>query len=250
MRAPRQVGNQPRPWWSIGYLAPRLVALAVVVDITLRPVPVGWIGQDGYRLFYEAFARNHHFQGRVVGDISSVANLPQRVISRSESWTTDAIGFRNAGPMRDIAGIVLGDSFGVVGLSDDANLSALLGWSTGCRIYNAASHREEQEFATPTPDRVVNLARYVGMHSGLVVFERVERLPPLRVPGRRGPISGEGPHSSIGPGLGPRSRQPGGSARPPSSLSSTTGSFPTSTGDLRSRSGYSTVTGCCSTGTR
>ena len=177
MRAPRQGGSQPLPWWSIGYLAPRLVALAVVVDITLRLVPVGWIGQDGYRLPYEAFARNHHFQGRGVGDISSIANLPQRGISRSESWTTDAIGFRNAGPMRDIAGIVLGDSFG------DANLSALLGRSTGCRIYNAASHREEQELATPTPDRVVNLARYVGMDGGLVVFERVERLPPLRVPG-------------------------------------------------------------------
>ena len=30
-------------WWNVGYLAPRLIALALVLEIGLRMMPSGWV---------------------------------------------------------------------------------------------------------------------------------------------------------------------------------------------------------------
>lgn len=185
MSTPGSKGNGVLRWWSVGHLAPGLIALAVLVDLALRFVPSGWIGLDmmgmfAYRLPDEAFARNYRAQGRASGDLSSLANLPDRRIYRSVSVRTDAIGFRNAGAMRDLAGLVVGDSFSNGGSSNDGDLAAQVGQVTGCRLYNAAG--QVKEIQAPAPERLVALANYLKMRGGLVVVERLERLGPPELP--------------------------------------------------------------------
>jgi hypothetical protein len=191
------------PRWSLGYVAPRLIVLAALVDLSLRLVPSGWIGFDGlaeyaYRLPGDAFARNYHLRGQHSGNLASLANLPERRIYRSVSTTTDALGFRNAGPTVDIAGVVVGDSFANDAVSsNDEQLSSQVGRYTGCRLYNAGA-ASQPEIQQPSGARVMELARYLGMASGLVVVERVEQIERLgahefRKPTEERPVFGRAP---------------------------------------------------------
>jgi SGNH hydrolase-like domain, acetyltransferase AlgX len=204
MGTPESDGGRRVCWWNVGYLAPRLIALALVLEIGLRMMPSGWVDlglwENAYALSDEAFARNAHIETRETGDLSWLGNLPNRRIYRSMSATTDDIGFRNAGSMRNVAGIVVGDSFGIAGSSNEHDLAPQLGRRTGCPVYNATGAR--LEIQAPAPERVVELARYLGMSRGVVVVERLERLGSPPVP----KVSSETPRLGRSPSIVERAR--------------------------------------------
>jgi hypothetical protein len=97
---------------------------------------------------------------------------------------------------------VVGDSFTVgSGVDDDQNLTSQLGRRLGRRLYNAGG-------IEPDPDRILALARRLGMEEGLVIHEHHEdREPPvIPSPARRRYQRALG---AIRPPLG-RWRTPGG----------------------------------------
>jgi hypothetical protein len=120
-----------------------------MVDAALRFTSIdpltfrAWEAVSRYRPAGAAFEPNRHYRNaRSYGDLTAMGNLPALRQYRTEVFTTDALGFRNAAHVVDtrIGAILIGDSFAVgSGVSDDETLSARLGQAWGCAVYNAGS---------------------------------------------------------------------------------------------------------------
>jgi hypothetical protein len=158
---------------QIGVVVPRLLALIVVADVALRFVSVdpltfrAWEALSRFRPPGAPFEPNRrYYREQSYGDAASMGNLPDAREYHAERFTTDDRGFRNVStfPSAPPAVIVTGDSFAVgSGVSDDDTLSSTLSRLLGCDVYNAGGVDAE-------PDRLLPLARQLGMHRGLVLY--------------------------------------------------------------------------------
>ena len=165
-------------------MVPRLLAVVCLLDVGLRLTSVdpltfrAWEAMSRYRPPGAAFEPNRQYrQDRTYGDAAAMGNMPGLRQYRREVFTTDALGFRNAGDLRThgVAAIMIGDSSAVgSGVSDEETLPARLTALSGCGVYNAGS-----EDAKPDPDRVLALSQKLGMHRGLVIhlYSEIRELP-------------------------------------------------------------------------
>ena len=170
---------------GLGFVVPRLVVVIALADAGLRVLPVdpftfrAWEALKRYRPPGAAFEPSRRYHNpRSYGDLAAMGNVPELREYRAETFTTDVLGFRNAGdPWRPpVAAIVVGDSFAVgAGLNDDEDLSSGLSRFPGCRFYNAGG-------IDPDPDRILALARRLGIRSGLVIHEHQEDFDLPEVP--------------------------------------------------------------------
>jgi hypothetical protein len=114
----------------------------------------------------------HYVKEHAYGDLAAALNHPTVRQYRREEFTTDAWGYRNppssraSTPAPEV--ILVGSSFSVgSGVSDPDTLAAQLERSTGKRVYNAAG-------GTPSPQRILDIAKRLGMRGGLVIVELYE----------------------------------------------------------------------------
>jgi hypothetical protein len=128
-----------------------------------------WEAMTRYRPPGAAFEPNRHYSNeRAYGDSAAMGNLPELRQYRRETFTTDALGFRNVADAQSatVAAILVGDSFAVgSGVGDEETLSSRLSRCSGCTVYNAGS-----EHPHPDPDRVLALARNLHMRGGLIIY--------------------------------------------------------------------------------
>jgi hypothetical protein len=153
-----------RQRWSLGHLIPWMLGLVFVVDVALRFISVdpltfrAWEALSRYRPVGAAFEPSRHYRNaRSYGDLTAMGNLPALRQYRTEVFTTDALGFRNAAHVVDapIGAVLIGDSFAVgSGVSDDETVSAQLGRFWGCVVYNAGS-----EAWAVVPDQILPVLR-------------------------------------------------------------------------------------------
>jgi len=164
----------PRTTWQMGAVIPRLLLVVCLVDVSLRFMSIdpltfrAWEALTRYRPLGAAFEPNRHYSNeRSYGDSAAMGNHPELRQYRHETFTTDALGFRNVAASRSepAAAILIGDSFAVgSGVSDEETLSSRLSTLSGCIIYNAGS-----EHAYPDPAQVLALARNLHMQGGLIL---------------------------------------------------------------------------------
>src|SRR5919198_2974410 len=141
--------DSPRATWQMGYVIPRLLLVVCLVDVSLRFMSIdpltfrAWEALTRYRPLGAAFEPNRHYSNeRTYGDGAAMGNLPELRQYRRETFTTDALGFRNVAVPRSapVAAILIGDSFAVgSGVSDEETLSSRLSKLSGCTVYNAGS---------------------------------------------------------------------------------------------------------------
>jgi SGNH hydrolase-like domain, acetyltransferase AlgX len=177
-----------RPRVVLGTLIPRLLLLVFCGDVLMRMERVDWLSfrawepLTAYRPPGAAFEPNRRFErARSYGDLAAMANLPALREYRPERFTTDDLGFRNrADPAgRPPAAIMVGDSFVVgSGVTDDETVTSRLGALSGCRVYNAGG-------VEPHPDRILDLARKVGLEGNLVIHQYAEEYEMPAVPTER-----------------------------------------------------------------
>lgn len=180
---------------QLGRLLPSLLVLFLAVDVLLRVVPIellsfrAWEAATQFAPVDAPFEPNRRIHlPREHGDLANLGNLPElREYRAGTIFTTDSFGFRHDPGTRlggDVGAILIGDSFGVgATVNDDETLAVRLEHFTGCRIYNGSGllplMRRE-------PDRIVSLARQLGMRGGLVIEEALEGpivIPPQYAPG-------------------------------------------------------------------
>jgi hypothetical protein len=162
------------PIGHLGWVIPRLLIVVGLVDVALRFMPVdpltfrAWEALTRYRPPGAAFEPNRQYHSeKTYGDSAAMGNMRELRQYRRERFTTDGLGFRNIGDMRNggVAAIMIGDSnVAGSGVSDDQTLPSRLSKLSGCGVYNAGS-----EDANPGPDQVLALAHKLNVHRGLVI---------------------------------------------------------------------------------
>jgi hypothetical protein len=167
----------------LGRIAPAVVLICLVLDISLRFLPprlITFRAWEAVTLFATGngpFIPNVAYRNpRSSGDLANLANLPHLRQYREESFSADAAGYRNRGETpKPFSGILLvGDSFTAgSGVSDSLTLSQQLADVSGRRVYNGAQTSNFWE-----------LLQHLQMTRGLVVWQQSERyaLPTSAVP--------------------------------------------------------------------
>ncbi len=160
--------------WQLGRLIPCLLIALGVVDLGFRFVSIdpltfrAWEALRRYRPPGAAFEPNRrYYNARSYGDLAAVGNLRELRQYRTEVFTTDALGFRNAAHVLDaeVGAILVGDSFAVgSGVRDEETLSSSLSRLWGCVVYNVGS-----EIPGVGPDQIPAIARRLSMRSRLVI---------------------------------------------------------------------------------
>src|SRR5438132_5126668 len=160
--------------WQLGRVIPALLVAVLLVDIALRFVSIdpltfrAWEAMERYRPPGAAFEPNRrYYNSRSYGDLAAVGNLRELRQYRTEVFTTDALGFRNAAHVLDaeVGAILVGDSFAVgSGVRDEETLSSSLSRLWGCVVYNVGS-----EIPGVGPDQIPAIARRLSMRSRLVI---------------------------------------------------------------------------------
>ena len=178
-----QDSTHSQPRLLLGRIGPAVVLLCLVLDISLRLLPPGFItfrAWEAVTLFATGtgpFVPNVAYRStRSSGDLANLANLPHSRQYREEVFSTDAAGYRNRGETaKPFTGILLlGDSFAAgSGVSDSLTLGEQLNAISGRRVYNGAL----------TPN-FWELLQNLQMTRGLVVWQQSERegLPSSIVP--------------------------------------------------------------------
>jgi hypothetical protein len=179
--------------WSLGYVIPRLLVAVFLLDAALRFMSIdpltfrAWEAVSRYRPAGAAFEPNRRYHNaRSYGDLTAMGNLPGLRQYRTEVFTTDALGFRNAAHVLDtqIGAILIGDSFAVgSGVSDDETVSARLGQSWGCVVYNAGS-----EAWAVVPDQILPILERLDLRGRTVIRLYSEDSEVPYVPTTRGRI--------------------------------------------------------------
>lgn len=179
---------------TVGVTMPLVLVLTVLAEIVLRAVP---LERFAFRSL-EALGSPDRSGGpflpsreytneRSYGDLAGLGNLRSLRQYRREIFTTDRWGYRNAedrlgGPP---AGILLGDSFGVApGVEDSRTFAAVLSRLWGRRVYNAAGMFRMNDIAT-----IRGLVNVLGMRTGIVIHEVLERQEIPSVPPRSGRLA-------------------------------------------------------------
>ncbi len=124
-------------------------------------------------------ANKYYVTDHGYGDLAALGNLPSYRQYHHEEFTTDSYGFRNLPPA--YAGppevLLVGDSFSVgPGLNDNHTLSAQLQSITGLRVYNAANQ-------APSVNFTVEMAEKLGMKTGIVIWQYLDRQEFIYYPG-------------------------------------------------------------------
>jgi hypothetical protein len=168
--------NNSKPRILLGRIAPAVVLLFLLLDISLRFLPptlISFRAWEAMRATSTAggpFIPNTFYSNmRSYGDLSNLANLPHQRQYREEEFTSDAAGYRNRHePAIPFSGILLvGSSFTAgAGVSDAQTLSEQLHDISGCAVYNGG------EFSN-----LLGLFQYLKMDHGLVIFQQLERDP-------------------------------------------------------------------------
>ena len=166
--------NSTRQKALLGKLAPAIVLVCLLLDISLRFVPprvFAFRASEALTIFASGnapYIRNSFYRNeRTFGDLPNLANLPSARHYREEVFTTDANGYRNRRePAKPFEGILLlGDSFSTgSGIRDEQTLSEQLGDLSSCSVYNGGS--------SPEPLKLLNSLQ---MTHGLVIWEQSER---------------------------------------------------------------------------
>lgn len=161
---------------SLGRIAPAVVLICFLLDVSLRALPpklIAFRGMEALGTFATGngpFAHNGFYRNlRSYGDLANMGNFPQMRQYREDVFTTDAEGYRNrqtmVSPFRGI--LLLGDSFAVgSGVRDDQTLSEQLSNRSGCPVFNGGDSRNTTE-----------LMNHLHMPGGLVIWEQSERDP-------------------------------------------------------------------------
>jgi len=163
-----------RPLGQLGHVIPRLLIAVCLVDLALRFVSIdpltfrAWEAVTRYRPSGVAFEPNRrYYNERAYGNVAASANLRDLRQYRTEVFTTDALGFRNAAhlPDAEVSAILVGDSFAVgAGANDNETLASQLSRLGDCAVYNAGS-----EAWGVVPDRILAVARRLHLRSHLVI---------------------------------------------------------------------------------
>ncbi len=174
--------------WQLETLIPLVILAGFLCDAAGRFVriePLTFRAEEGLMQFrsyplpgpYET--DRHVHSDRITGDLANIGNLPDYAVAREQTFTTDALGFRNdrepgaAAP--DV--VIIGSSFTLgSGSSDSQMLSSRLAALSGCRTYNAAN------FYGWTSE-IPKFARRLGMRDGMIILECLDHsvenpLPP------------------------------------------------------------------------
>ncbi len=161
---------------SLGRIAPAIVLICFLLDVSLRSLPPrliafrGWEALSAFATGNRPFIRNgFYWNPRSYGDLANLGNLRHMRQYREDVFTTDADGYRNrreiAKPFQGI--LLLGDSFTAgAAVRDDQTLNEQLGNISGCPVYNGGSSPNSLE-----------LLNHLQMTRGLVVWEQSERTP-------------------------------------------------------------------------
>src|SRR5262249_55369582 len=160
------------PGRSLGYVIPRLLVAACLLDVAFRFVSIepftfrAWETLRRYHPSGVAFEPNRRYSNeRSYGDLTAIGNLPALRQYRAEVFTTDTLGFRNAAQILKgpVDAILVGDSFAVgAGVKDDQTLPSRLSEPRSCGVYNAAG-------PGGGPDRIQAVARSPNMRNRLVI---------------------------------------------------------------------------------
>jgi hypothetical protein len=166
--------NSTRQKALLGKVAPAIVFVCLLLDISLRFVPprvFAFRASEALTIFASGNAvyipNSFYRNERSFGDLPNLANLPHKRRYREEVFTTDAAGYRNRRkPAKPFEGILLlGDSFAAgSGMRDEQTLSEQLGDLSHCSVYNGGS--------SPDP---LKLMSSLQMTHGLVIWEQSER---------------------------------------------------------------------------
>src|SRR6185369_4072547 len=165
---------------DIGRLAPRVLALLLLVEVALRFVPVKHVAYRGWEAARSSvggfFLPNQRYENdRSYGDLANLGNLPARREYRRDVFTTDERGFRNPPDLLSgarPAAVLVGDSFAAgAGNPDDDTLSAQLTRRVGAPVYNAAS-RGDWDL-----EEWLKVSRAIGLDRGWVIAEHLQGTP-------------------------------------------------------------------------
>jgi hypothetical protein len=122
---------------------------------------------------------------RAYGDLAALGNDRRLRQYHDEAFHVDRLGFRNSYDVDHTvyAGIVTGESFAVGHAEPEAaTLAGRLTRLAGARFYNAGASLPP---GAPLPDVLASVAATLQIHSGLVVYELLERgartPPPARL---------------------------------------------------------------------
>jgi acetyltransferase AlgX (SGNH hydrolase-like protein) len=182
--------------WSIGRVLPRLMFLALLLDLVLRFVPLDPLTFRAWEAMLRRYPNavgpfipnKHYHRDNSYGGVAGIGNLPALRHYHSVDFTTDADGFHNPPALAqgNPLGIVIGDSFAVGSeLPEDESLSAQLTHRFRAYFYNAGGPE-----ALPLRS-LRTLTERLHVHHGLVIFEFLESRalgdPPAATPdGGRG----------------------------------------------------------------
>lgn len=171
-----EYSTDSKPRILLGRIAPAVVLIFLLLDISLRFLPPALISFRGWEAMRSSSAGEGPFipnafyhNTRSYGDLANLANLPHQRQYRGEEFTTDAAGYRNRHePAIPFSGILLvGSSFTAgAGVSDTQTLSEQLHDITGCAVYNGG---ETSNFP--------GLLQHLKMDRGLVIVQVLGRDP-------------------------------------------------------------------------
>lgn len=178
---------------GLGLTIPFLLMASLVAEVALRAVPIDRFAFRATEALYvphvpgvsapPLLPSRKYRNDRTYGDLSALANLRRLRQYRREIFTTDAYGYRNSSvpstPTPPVA-MLLGDSFGLgSGTEDSETLPAHLSRLWGRTVYNASGMDPQADLK-----QIRLLARELGMHGGLVIYEYLERQGLPSVPSR------------------------------------------------------------------
>ncbi len=185
--APRPVPKplpkqRPRAWRSVGWIAPRCLALWVLLDIALRFVPMTWFPLRDFQIARRWFPQHAPFiPGQHIrssyfeGDEALVGNYPRTETRSPTTFTTDSVGFRYTpaampGAPPEIL-VFRGFSFTWgAGLSDEEVLPVALSRQLGVNVYDAARFHEDPEL----PEDMDRLLARLGARPRVAVYVHLE----------------------------------------------------------------------------
>jgi hypothetical protein len=167
---------------QLKHIMPAVILVCAAADATVRVLPFEiatpsaflaasrWLRPD------KTLVPNQRFHvERAYGELIRLGNLHQNIRYRSETFTTDASGYRNPpdAAKNPVRYVVTGDSFALgMGVNDEETFSARLTALTGNRAYNGAL-----VLGTASLERIRAIARAAGVHRGTVIYQYANRAP-------------------------------------------------------------------------
>ncbi|HWQ52572.1 MAG TPA: hypothetical protein VN442_02730 [Bryobacteraceae bacterium] len=190
MTAPASAIPAPRPdkapprraWGRLGWIAPRVAAAWLLLDLGLRFVPLTWFPLRDFQIARRWFPLHSPFTPNLridssyfEGDEALEGNLPPTESRTPTRFTTDSLGFRSTPAVHQGASpevlVFRGFSFTWgAGLSDEEVLPVALARELGVNVYDAARFHEDPEL----PADVDRLLARLGARPRTAVYVHLE----------------------------------------------------------------------------